>query len=99
MKLREILANYANLDDDYLIFAEADPVWTCDSEAMLIPYSEDLGTSLEVEGIEMRYVLEVYLVKEVMEDWCEWRNCLGPTLEQICRVIIYYAENDAFPED
>ena len=47
----------------------------------------------------MRYLLEVFLAKEVVEVWSKWRNGRNPTALDKCAAVIYYAENDAYLPD
>lgn len=42
------------------------------------------------------YLLEVDLVRGVLEVWSAWRGGLSPTPEEAAEAVIYYAEQDAY---
>lgn len=44
----------------------------------------------------MRYLLEVWLAREVIAVWSNWRDGREPTSEEKLAAIVYYAENDAY---
>ena len=42
------------------------------------------------------YVLEVSLMKEVIEVWSAWRNGIVPTIPQASEAVLHYAKYDAY---
>jgi hypothetical protein len=44
----------------------------------------------------LTYLLEVYLAKEAVEVWSQWRQGRQPSLVEKCKAIIWYAEHDAY---
>jgi len=44
------------------------------------------------------YLLEVHIAREVIEGWRFNHGGAAPTLEEAVECVIYYAENDAYPE-
>jgi hypothetical protein len=52
--------------------------------------SEPLGTA------GFNYFLEVYLAKEVIDVWRNWRGGREPNLAQMCEALIFYASRDAY---
>ena len=48
----------------------------------------------EMKGLGMEYFLEVVVAKEVCEAFGDRR----PTDSEIARLLMFYAENDAFPD-
>jgi hypothetical protein len=89
MKLSELVATLDATDDDLTIFAERSSRWSPDSPAAVA--TADAGAP---EGLT--YLLEVYLAKEAVEVWSQWREDRQPSLAEKCKAIIWYAEHDAY---
>ncbi len=83
MKLTEIVATLDDTDDDLTIFADRSLPWSPDSPAAVAP-----------EGLT--YLLEVYLAKEAVGVWSQWREGRQPSLAEKCKAIIWYAEHGAY---
>ena len=94
MTLIELIDQLDSIDDDLAIYAVKNPDWSADSLAVVCPEPEDGSVPDEARG--MSYLLEVFLAKEVIEDWGEGRGGRGATAQDQCEAIIYYAENDAY---
>lgn len=96
--LREIIKNLESLDDELIIYIEGKSKWSVDSEAILVaPIGDSDNVSLENIGdLEMEYFLEVDIAKGVVKDWEKWQSP-KLTLKQKCKIILYYAQNDAYP--
>jgi hypothetical protein len=89
MKLSEIVANLDKTDEDWTIFA--------DRSAPVGPDTPAEVAAAEGEGPEgLQYFLEVYLAKEAVEVWGQWRDGRKPSLAQACKAVIWYAEHDAY---
>ncbi|MGW6934687.1 hypothetical protein ACWGE0_31825 [Lentzea sp. NPDC054927] len=43
-----------------------------------------------------RYLLEVWLAKEVLEVWSSWRGGRRPSLDEACGAVAHYAGHDAY---
>ena len=99
MKLIDLLMNYRNLDDKGTIYAEADPKWGPNVEAIVRRNIDGTTRSLGVGGGQLEYMLEVSIAKDVIRVWSEWRGGRKPTPHEMCEAVIYYAENDAFLGD
>lgn len=80
-----------SLPEEMTIFAHKP--WTIDSVAYLRDTSEIVGSDTVLEN-GARYVLEVFLIIEVLEDTFgpEWRSV--PLIDR-CTRVIEYAINDA----
>lgn len=91
MDLGTILDQVSTLQDDLCIFAEKP--WTPESRAIALPLGADFQTPKEISDQGMDYFLEVNVAKEVLE---VFGDC-GPTQEERHRLLIFYAENDAYP--
>ncbi|HEY3332507.1 MAG TPA: hypothetical protein VGK19_20930 [Capsulimonadaceae bacterium] len=100
MKLIDIIEDLDNVSEDLIIYAA--PVggrWTAESPAALVPMPED-GERLRRMGEDyegMLYMIEVFLAKEVAEDWADRQNIAFLDEPTKLRVIVYYAEHDAYP--
>jgi hypothetical protein len=92
--LGSLLGEIERLGDRLTIFAEANPDWTEFSNAAVCYYDLNEGFPSEVEG--MKYFLEVWVAKEVIEVWKKWRGGRSPSRSEKCEAIIYYAKNDSY---
>jgi len=92
MKLKEVIAELSALPVETYICARRP--WTGESEAALVPFPEDLQIPAEVKERGFEYFLEVSTVNEVLEGFMKF----SPTPAQIFDFVLYYAENDAFPD-
>lgn len=92
MNLHDVISKLKELPEETFICARRP--WTPESEASLVPFTEDLRIpeSVKAEGFE--YFLEVSTALEALEGFLD----RAPTSEQVTDFVIYYAENDAYPE-
>lgn len=91
MKLADIVALLDTSDDSLCIVAKRP--WTVDSEAKLVCFNDDFRVPEEARAAGYEYFLEVSTARDEVLS--------GPVAlsdEQKVEAIIYYAENDAFPE-
>ena len=90
MTLKEIIENIASLDDELTIYC-SEP-WRPEATA-IAEYEPEAGglPPTAMEG-SLKYLLEVFLVNEVLEGWDP--KCLRTPAERATR-IIEYAINDA----
>jgi hypothetical protein len=95
VKLIELIASLDGLDGEETIYARQP--WSEDSDAMVAledPESADFGIPPEAAGAGMKYFLEVFITREVVEGWLSNLD-EKPTLAAICQRVIEYAINDA----
>jgi hypothetical protein len=92
MTLEEVISQLHQIAEKTFICARRP--WNHTSDVALVPFSDDLRVpdAIKAEGYE--YFLEVSTAKEILEGFIQ-RN---PTLRQTTDFVIYYAENDAFPQ-
>jgi hypothetical protein len=88
--LLELLNGIDDLDDDATIFVDRSAGLNANSPAA----AEVSDMSESSEG--MSRLLEVYLAKEVLQVWTEWRGGRQPSPEQRCRAVIWYFEKDSY---
>jgi hypothetical protein len=58
--------------------------------------TDDPIQPISVDGVQLEYLLEVFIAKEILEVWREWHNGQTPSEPQMCDAIIYYAMHDAY---
>ncbi|ANH67490.1 hypothetical protein [Mitsuaria sp. 7] len=93
MNLRDILLHPADLHEDAVVYARRP--WSLMSEAITLRRpgtSATLNPALKGTGLE--YFLEAFLITEIYEDLL----MQGKTGLEAAEVVLYYAENDAYPE-
>jgi hypothetical protein len=94
MTLEQVLERLDEFDDESLIFAEKNPTWTPSSRAAVIPFPDDENVPHEPEGME--YLLEVFLAKEVLQVWSEWRGGRIPTAGEKIAALEHYHNCDSY---
>jgi hypothetical protein len=90
MTLLEAVQSLDSLDGNGTIYA-AEP-WTARSEAIVTEEPEAGGVPVAVQERGMKYFLEVFIAREVLEDWVP---DTASTLADKCARLIQYATTDA----
>ena len=93
MDLNDAISRLSELPEATFICARRP--WGPRSEVQLVPFPDDLRIPDEVKAAGFEYFLEVSTALEVLEGFLMDKR----TPEQVTSFVIYYAENDAFPED
>ena len=93
MNLHEAISELATLPEATFICAKRP--WGPESVVRLVPFPDDLRIPEAVKAEGFEYFLEISTALEILGGFLEQ----NPTPEQITRFVIYYAENDAFPEN
>lgn len=94
MKLIELIDHIAEIDDDLVIFIPSNEPLSENSNAVVVPQELLPDSGKSPEGLQ--YLLEVYIVKEVLDVWRKWRNGKEPTPLEKYQAFIYYVEKDAY---
>lgn len=96
MTLEELIGQLTEADDDLTVYAR-EP-WSAQSDAIAVPHIYG-PTRPDAEG--RTYLLEVFLIHDVLETWSAHNDATDPTPQQACEAVIYYAANDAYllPDD
>ncbi len=94
MTLREIINQLDTLPDDSTIYATRMEEWQLDAPAALVLEEDTIELGVQLE--DLHYFLEVYLAKEALKLWSEWRNNALPTEQERLEAVVYYASNDAY---
>lgn len=92
MKLREILINSDGLDEFEVIYAKRP--WSLNSEACVVQYQPDEMVPRLLSEDCFEYFLETPLIKDIRKQIED----AGGSSSDVLRILLYYAENDAFPE-
>ena len=92
MKLIEIVSKLNDPPEETFICVRRP--WNHNAESVLVPFNDDLSIPQEVKSQGYEYFLEVTTAREILDAFLDKK----PSLEQVTDFIIYYAENDAFPE-
>ncbi len=92
MILVDLLSNIKEQPDD--CFVGVRRPWTPSSEAVLVPIPPDMRFPAEARAQGFEYFLEVSIINEILADFSNSE----PSAGQRAAFVIYYAENDAFPE-
>ena len=92
MNLRELVATLEQLDEHQIICARKP--WTGASEARVVLPDASLAVPSDIERAGFAYFLEVNVASEVLRVF----GNKPPTLEEEVRLLIDYAENDAYPD-
>lgn len=104
MNIKEIINNISIYPEEGSIFAEKkDNKYHPDSEAVIIEMTDDeLKEKTSVIANKKcpgkSYFLEVFLVNELLEDMKNNYKNTPLSINEIVECIIYYAENDSYPE-
>ncbi len=89
--LADVLQRLGSFDEDATIFVADEPP-AADTPALVCPEgSQPPGWA---------YLLEIYLAREVLEVWRQWRGLRDASAEEALTAVLHYAENDAYlPND
>ena len=105
MLLQEAIENASALPEAATLFVERiDGVFKPQSLAVSHEMTAE-ELQQPVRGVVMRvapgleYFLEVHLIHELLASWRENHSGQNPTLAQAVQCAIFYAENDAYPEE
>jgi hypothetical protein len=92
VKLTDVLADIDRFSDDLTICA-ADP-WSPESAVVLVAEPDGDGDIDVPNG--HRSLLEIDLVRHVLEVWSRHRDGALPNLAQRCQAVIHYAREDCY---
>ena len=92
MRLIDVISHLDEYSDELTIYSRPQP--TPQSEAVVLAETEDDSTCPAGAG-GLHYVLEVFIAKEVIDVWQEWRG-RAPTPDEACRAVLHYAKHDAY---
>ncbi|WP_437668821.1 DUF7716 domain-containing protein [Sorangium sp. So ce131] len=90
--LDEAVRQLDALDEDAILCVRRP--WTSSSECISAAPDEKLGVPRHVKNAGFEYFLEVHVAHEILGIFEDRR----PTHDEKVRLLIYYAENDAYPD-
>jgi len=92
MRLKEVLSDTDSLDEYDVIYAKRP--WSLNAEAYVVRYQEGQTVIRFFEDApSFEYFLEAPLVKDIRQQVED----AGRSSDEVLDVLLYYAENDAFP--
>ncbi|HEY6871785.1 MAG TPA: hypothetical protein VI298_03545 [Geobacteraceae bacterium] len=103
MNLHEVIESIESFPEDATIFAERiNGAFLPESEVELFELSDEEMTKPIKEVAAIRtpgkdYFLEVFVAKEAIEGWQDYRGGNEVSASELTDVVIFYAENDAWP--
>jgi len=92
MPLIDVIRNLESFDEDGAICA-AKP-WTEKSQAIVVVDLGARGLPAEAQKLGLEYLLDVFIARNFLEDWCAGLD-MEPTIQEKCARIIKYAITDA----
>lgn len=90
MKLVEAVEKLSKLKEEHTLYVKRP--WTADAECKVVNPDGKVAKATKAAGLE--YFLEVHVALEVLEVFGKRK----PTLDEKVRVLLFYAENDAWPD-
>ena len=93
--LIEILRSLDDLDQDATIFMRRP--WSATAACVVAPLTPRSTVPEAVKAAGYEYFLEVAIVHEVLDVFGNWPD-KPPTEDEKVRTVLYYGENDAWPE-
>lgn len=92
MTLLEIIRNLESFDNEGIICARKP--WAENSEAIVVVEPQARRLPAQAERLGLDYFLDVFIVREFLEDWTANLD-KEPTLQEKCARMIKYAITDA----
>jgi hypothetical protein len=92
MTLDEAIRHLDEIDDNAILCVRRP--WAPSADCIVVAPDEDLGVPKHIKDAGLAYFLEVHVAHEVLGVFGD----SPPTHEEKIRLLIYYAENDAYPD-
>lgn len=92
MTLSDVIANLASLESEDLICARRP--WTPTADCVVTPTDQPTGVPKTVRDAGLEYFIDAGTARDALEVFGDRET----TLEERLRLLIFYAENDAFPD-
>jgi hypothetical protein len=92
MKLTDFIKEIDSFDDELIIFQHDENDFN--SDIILAFGEENDGGVKKIDGVEYKYLIEVFLAKEFIIDWQESIDYI-PTKLDMAKRLFEYAQNDA----
>jgi hypothetical protein len=91
LTLGSLLSTIDEVPDDLIVYVPKDASIGASTPVTLLDF--EAGRSRREE---LSYLLEVELIKDVIQAWSDWRNGRLPELADKMNAVIHYAEHDAY---
>lgn len=92
MTLGDILAKVGEISDEETILSRRP--WQTDGDVLLIRLDEECRVPLPAKNAGWEYFMEIATAKEVLEVFVG----APPAPEERVQLLLFYGENDAFPD-
>lgn len=92
MTLNDVVLDLDALDDESILCVRKP--WAPTAECVASSPAENLGVPTPVKDAGYSYFMEVFVAREVLGVF----GATTPTQDEKVRALIYYAENDAYPD-
>jgi hypothetical protein len=92
MTLADIVNELSGVAEDQIICARRP--WSTLAEILVVVPDDNLSVPGEVESAGFEYFLEVFVARDVLQVFGD----KPVTLDDKIRLLVYYAENDAYPD-
>jgi hypothetical protein len=92
MNLKEILLKSGELAESDVVYARRP--WSLDSEATVESFSKEDHVTRVLPDSSFEYFLEASLIQDISAQASDG----GCNEDEVLRVLLYYAEHDAFPQ-
>jgi hypothetical protein len=91
MTLGELLTSIDDIPDGLIVYVPDGEEIDLSTPSILFDLD---AAAKKSEGL--RYLLEVELIKDVIQAWSDWRNGRLPDLNDKLKAVVHYAEHDAY---
>src|SRR5438874_2936563 len=92
MELLDVIRDLDSFEQEAIICAGKP--WTENSPAIVVAEGRPRGIPTEARRLGMDYFLEIFIARELLEDWTRTLDT-EPTLQAKCARVIRYAITDA----
>lgn len=99
MTLQRVVADLDEIDEDLTIYIASGSEWTAESRVITALEPDDHTLPQEAAALDMEYFLEVFIAQDVLRAWQKWQEVKEVSLEKKLEILLYYAENDAYPPE
>lgn len=100
-KLIDIIRNLKDFDPYLTIYAQPSPRGEWSEQSVAIVAQDVNGYAPEqIAKRGFKYFLEIFITNEIIEDWIAIKKTTSDNVESIeslCAMVIFYAENDCYP--
>lgn len=95
MTISDVILNLNAYEEESYILVPTSGKLTGETPVVIVPIpEEDPDADLGVSGFD--YFIGVFLAKDILETWQQWRQGRIPTGDEAIEAIQYYKEHDTY---